>query len=155
MATAHAAALAVFFDLGDTLLTIHPPEWIPGAQELLAALRESGVRLGVISNTRGRDRAGLGKYLPAGFSWDTFDPKLIVLSGEVGVDKPNPAIFKLALERAGGALAVFCTENLTHSLASQRAGLPCLRAVPPPNSDVAQVLAVLRAVGLIGNAASS
>lgn len=150
MATLDSAPLVVYFDLGDTLFTTHPPSWIPDAQALLATLRDKGIRLGVISNTDGLDRAGLAPYLPPGFEWSAFDPDLILLSGEVGVEKPDAAIFKLALERSAGAATVFCTESLPHSIASQLAGLPCLRVVPERKGDLAQVATVLHTVGFAG-----
>ncbi|WP_135556118.1 HAD-IA family hydrolase [Paenibacillus cymbidii] len=64
-------------------------------KESLQQLAERGFRLGVVSNFAPTLRAiladkGIGHY---------FDP--IVVSTEVGLEKPNPAIFRLALERAG------------------------------------------------------
>ncbi len=69
----------------------------PGAAEGLAALRRHGLVVGCISNSDGTvgallDRAGLGSSL---------DP--VVDSGVVGVEKPDPEIFRIALARAGVA----------------------------------------------------
>jgi FMN phosphatase YigB (HAD superfamily) len=44
------AITVVFFDLGETLVT-SPRRWLQGAQALLNSLRQSGFRLGIISNT--------------------------------------------------------------------------------------------------------
>ncbi len=69
----------------------------PGAAEALAALRARGLAVGCVSNSDGTvaallERAGLGGALD-----------FVVDSGAVGVEKPDPAIFRLALERAGVA----------------------------------------------------
>ena len=63
--------------------------------ETLEELRRRGYRLGVVSNADGRaeqalDAAGLRPHL-----------ELVVDSGPVGIDKPDPRIFHLALERMG------------------------------------------------------
>ncbi len=149
MTDSGTTALVVFFDLGGTLVTAHSRKWIPGAQAVLAALREKGVRLGILSNTAELDRKGLEKILPPGFDWSVFEEDLIVLSSEVGVEKPDPRIFKLALDRAGGTRAVFCAEDPTHSLASQFAGLPCVRIVPPVDGNLVQPLTTLEELHLV------
>jgi putative hydrolase of the HAD superfamily len=64
-------------------------------EETLEELRRRGYRLGVISNADGRaeqalDAAGLLGHF-----------ELVVDSGVVGIDKPDPGIFHLALERMG------------------------------------------------------
>jgi putative hydrolase of the HAD superfamily len=61
----------------------------------LRELRDAGYRLGVVSNfepwlERLLERLGLTPYLP-----------IRVVSGIEGVEKPDPAIFRLALDRAG------------------------------------------------------
>lgn len=63
--------------------------------ETLEALRRRGYRLGVISNADGRaeqalDAVGLRPHF-----------ELVVDSGLVGIDKPDPRIFHLAAERMG------------------------------------------------------
>lgn len=67
----------------------------PGTAEALDALRERGYRLGVISNADGTvedllEDAGLRPYLD-----------VVVDSHRVGVEKPDPRIFSIALERMG------------------------------------------------------
>jgi putative hydrolase of the HAD superfamily len=69
----------------------------PRAAEALAAARAAGVRAGVISNSNGTIRSileslGLAAHLD-----------FVLDSSEVGVEKPDPRIFALALERAGVA----------------------------------------------------
>ncbi|MBI4540031.1 MAG: HAD-IA family hydrolase [Gemmatimonadetes bacterium] len=68
---------------------------LPGTPEALDALRARGLRLGVISNADGRvalllERAGLLGFF-----------ETVVDSGLVGVEKPDPAIFQIALQRLG------------------------------------------------------
>jgi len=67
----------------------------PGAAAALAGLRAAGLVVGCISNSDGTvadllARVGLGGVLD-----------FVVDSGVVGVEKPDPAIFAIALERAG------------------------------------------------------
>jgi len=62
----------------------------------LAALRERGVHIGVISDWGSNlgtilDGLGLGRHLD-----------FVLASGSVGLAKPDPALFRMALERAGG-----------------------------------------------------
>lgn len=64
-------------------------------EESLLALKEKGFRLGIISNfaptlTRILEQKGILHY---------FDP--VIVSTEVGLEKPNPQIFQLALEQSG------------------------------------------------------
>jgi len=67
----------------------------PGTLESLARLRAAGMRLAVISNSDGRAAAALD----AGGLLDQFE--FVIDSGEVGVEKPDPRIFQIALERMG------------------------------------------------------
>ena len=67
----------------------------PGAAEGLAALRGGGFIVGVVSNADGTvDRLLAGAGLAA-------DLAFVVDSGAVGVEKPDPGIFRLALDLAG------------------------------------------------------
>ena len=68
---------------------------LPGVPAALASLREAGLRLVVVSNSdgtieQGLDEAGLLPLLDG-----------VVDSAVVGVEKPDPRIFRIALERAG------------------------------------------------------
>jgi HAD superfamily hydrolase (TIGR01509 family) len=67
----------------------------PQALDALTLVRQSGLRAAAISNSDGSVRSvlealGLTPYLD-----------FVVDSGEVGVEKPDPRIFELALARAG------------------------------------------------------
>ena len=64
--------------------------------EMLSALRRAraaGVRTGLVSNSM-----GAGRYDRSTFP-ELFDG--VVISGEVGLHKPQPEIFRLGAERAG------------------------------------------------------
>ena len=65
--------------------------------EALARLRGAGIRLGIVSNSDGRVEQALTL---AGLR-DYFD--VVVDSGLVGVEKPDPAIFQTALDALGVA----------------------------------------------------
>ncbi|MGH7278482.1 MAG: HAD-IA family hydrolase, partial [Candidatus Rokuibacteriota bacterium] len=71
----------------------------PDAGPALRACRAAGVRAGVISNSNGSIRAILEKVGLA--------PHLdfVLDSSEVGAEKPDPRIFRLALETAGATAA--------------------------------------------------
>jgi putative hydrolase of the HAD superfamily len=67
----------------------------PGTAEVLEALRRHGCVLGVISNSNGTvegslEEVGLRRYFA-----------FVIDSSVVGVEKPDPRIFQLALERGG------------------------------------------------------
>ncbi len=87
-------------DLKAALLQMHQRVHLwgatePGTAESLARLRAAGIRLAVISNSDGRAAAAL----EAGGLLDQFE--FVIDSGEVGVEKPDPRIFRIALERMG------------------------------------------------------
>jgi putative hydrolase of the HAD superfamily len=69
----------------------------PDAVPTLTALRAGGRRLGVVSNSDGTIAAGLERVGLAGFF------ETVVDSGAEGVEKPDPAIFRIALRRMGAA----------------------------------------------------
>jgi FMN phosphatase YigB (HAD superfamily) len=88
----------------------------------LAELRARGYRLGMITNREDLERfnaqlddIGLRRY----FDW-------LVTAGEAGVSKPDPAIFQLALERAGvpANQALYVGDNYwADVVGAERAGL--------------------------------
>lgn len=74
-----------------------PLELYPDAEPTLVRLRDEGYRLGLVSNAppdaeKTIASLGLPKLIPT-----------IVVSGVVGVSKPNPEIFRIALRGAGVA----------------------------------------------------
>ena len=70
-----------------------------GTREALDRLRAGGLRLGVVSNSDGRVEEAL---IAAGLR-DRFD--VVLDSALVGVEKPDPAIFRAALDALGVAPA--------------------------------------------------
>lgn len=74
-----------------------PDYWLPFANvpEALEGLRRKGLRLGVISNWDPSARALLRRHGLEGFF------ERIVVSSEVGLEKPAPEIFRLAMGQAG------------------------------------------------------
>lgn len=97
MMTKHYKAL--LFDLGGTLVDVSAdykiftpfPDVIPALQEL----KLRGYHLAVVSNAAGFDDEGKKKMGLLGII-DTW-----IFSGDVGVEKPDPAIFVHALEKIG------------------------------------------------------
>jgi HAD superfamily hydrolase (TIGR01549 family) len=95
----------------------------PGAVEALTRLRNAGCRLVVVSNSNGRvrrilRRTGLEPHVD-----------LVLDSQEEGVEKPNPRIFEIALERsqADRATTIHCGDIYHIDVAGARAaGLPAV-----------------------------
>ena len=79
---------------------------VPGAPEALRALKATGVKLAIVSNADGTVEAQLAGdgicQLGAG---PGVPMDAILDSGVVGVAKPNPRIFTIALERCGADAA--------------------------------------------------
>jgi len=69
---------------------------IPGALSTVRQLREQGLRLGVVSNAEGQVERDLAAAGYEGLFHTVVDSAL------VGVEKPDPRIFEIALERIGG-----------------------------------------------------
>jgi len=91
---------AKYFSLSDALRVAHRAShlWtyaMPGTSEVLASLRLSGYRLGVISNADGRmegavERAGVREHV-----------EFVLDSGLEGIEKPEAEIFHRGCERMG------------------------------------------------------
>ena len=139
-----------YFDLGETLVTQNR-QWVEDAQATLEELRQRGLRLGIISNTGQLTRDELASRLPLDFDFGQFEEPLILLSSEIGVQKPELAIFLTAVQRAGvpPCSVVFFSEDGLHALAAQLVGFYtlCLRA--PPISDIGNVSRYLSELALI------
>lgn len=77
---------------------------VEGAREALCALRESGVRLGIVSNRRkARGGHGMRRNLESMGLAAYLEPAAIALSDEVGFCKPDPKIFLFALRALGAS----------------------------------------------------
>jgi putative hydrolase of the HAD superfamily len=121
----------------------------PAALRAIQQVKSAGLVAGVVSNSNGSvrallDHAGLGEALD-----------FVVDSGIVGVEKPDPKIFRLGLEQAGVAAheAVYVGDLYSVDvLGSRAAGLGAILLDPrgfwgPRDCDTARDL--LEATGLI------
>jgi putative hydrolase of the HAD superfamily len=103
--------LAVCLDSGDTLVdegteikddheVVQQAELIPGAADMVRALKAAGYRLALVADgPYGTFQNVLGHY----GLFDLFD--VLAISGKVGVEKPHPEIFHYALDQLGIAPA--------------------------------------------------
>ena len=118
------------------------PGFVPGTVDLLEAMRARGVPLYAITN----------------FAADTFEECLrhypvlgrfrdVVVSGREGVVKPEPAIFRLLLDRNGldAARCVFIDDSLANVRGAEAVGMRAhhFRDAPTLETD-------LRGLGLLG-----
>jgi putative hydrolase of the HAD superfamily len=123
----------------------HPLDGVAGA---ISRLTGEGVRVAVVSNSDGTVRASLGR---AGFL-DLFE--FVLDSHEVGVSKPEPAIFQAALDRMGLTpdQTWYVGDSVFHDIQGARAaGLAESILVDPYSlgpSDVTRVTSVTELVAL-------
>jgi HAD superfamily hydrolase (TIGR01662 family) len=98
---------AVCFDLGDTLVSeesiVHDEgghaltaSLVPGAREVLARTRKEKYKTALIANA---DGISARNVIASCSLEDYFD--VMVISGEVGIEKPDTGIFHIALDRLG------------------------------------------------------
>ena len=120
----HRHVLVAYFDIGDTLVA-SDGTWMSGARTALERLRGRGIRLGLISNTGELSRQQVLARLPYDFNPEWFNPDLVLFSSEVGIEKPDPRIFQMAIARAGANATecLFCTGNPLHLDAAGGEGL--------------------------------
>ena len=90
-----AEAMDVFVEAARTLL----PSACPGALDGLRAVRGSGLRIGLISNTGQTPGRGLRPVLEAHGFLPHFDA--LTFSDEVGLAKPAPSIYRRTLAALG------------------------------------------------------
>jgi putative hydrolase of the HAD superfamily len=102
-------------------------------------LREEGYRLALITNNVREGSATWRALVPVD---ELFD--VVVDSSEVGMRKPNPAIFHHALERLGVAphAAVFLDDTPGNVEGARRAGLAAI-LVEDPDAALAELDALL------------
>jgi putative hydrolase of the HAD superfamily len=126
----------------------------PAAEQALTLAREAGVGAAVISNSNGSVRSilaslGLTRWLD-----------YVIDSGEVGVEKPDPRIFRLALERSAVAAdeAVYIGDLYSVDVVGARAaGMDAVLLDPGAcwgERDCACARDVLAAVQLVLNGTS-
>lgn len=110
-----------------------------GLWELTATVRDRGVRTGLLSNSW-----GFGAY-PFDRLATHFDE--LILSGQVGLRKPDPAIYQLAAERVGviASACVFVDDLARNVEVATELGMV---GVHHTGDDAATRSAVLAALGL-------
>lgn len=87
---------------GSPLLS-YPPELSPGAADAVRTLAERGITLGIISNTGRTPGLVLRRVLERHDLLRHF--RVLSYSDEIGYRKPDPAIFRHTLERAGAPVS--------------------------------------------------
>jgi len=96
-------------------------QFYEGVRETLIALKEKGYLLGIITDTAAPIHVKLRWFEQGGFGhvWDS-----IISSSEVGVRKPDPAIYQAALRQLGLAAdqAIFVGHKSTELLGAREAG---------------------------------
>jgi putative hydrolase of the HAD superfamily len=117
----------VFFDIGDTLVT--KKQWLPQAKETIGFVKSAGIRVGLMSNTGTLNREALLDLLPADFEYSMFEEGLVMLSSEIGIEKPNLGIFSLAIHNANvpPEETMFVGESVNECLSAQTAGMKAAR----------------------------
>jgi epoxide hydrolase-like predicted phosphatase len=103
---------------------------------LVHELREAGLRLGVLTNNVKEFRPRWWPLLPFEELFDT-----IVDSSEVGMRKPNPAIYELVLDRLGvpAARAAFLDDLVPNVAAAAAVGLHAIHVVGDGAAAIEQV----------------
>jgi len=141
-----------FFDLGGTLVK-GEREWIPGAQDTLSKMWKNGIRLGLISNTKDLSRPEILDLLPRDFDMSLFEDQLVIFSSEVHIEKPDPKIFQLAINRANvkSSECLFCTEDLAHIVAAKQEGMQTVLLQKPPDSDTGKLILKLYLKYFVGS----
>lgn len=117
-------------------LVVHEP-----VVEAIRRLRTTGLRTALVTNNV-REYASLWRDLvPVD---ELFD--VVVESWEVGVRKPNPAIYRLACERLGMApeRAVFLDDQPANADGARAAGLRAILVGAEPAAALAELDALLR-----------
>jgi len=94
----------------------NPKRPMPGALETLRAVKQRGLRQGIISNAQFYTRIELDEMLGIGF----FDPALIFLSCDLGVAKPDPALFRRAAAIIAPAECLVVGDSTENDIAPAR-----------------------------------
>ena len=110
-------------------------------REALASLKAAGLRLGVVSNSEGR----VHEALDAAGLREQFD--VVVDSGVIGIEKPDPRIFQVALAQLGVAPeeALYVGDVYEVDVRGARAaGIPAVLLVGPgdPQRDCRTTISI-------------
>lgn len=129
------AAYARFFE--DHLDSIHPN---PEAAAVLSALRNSGIKTSVATNTQHRLARRILDLLQLSPLMDA-----IACADEAGAGKPDPAVVLLAASRVGAPpeSCLFVGDSVYDEQAAARAGIPFLRYRAPSPSRIDSLEEVL------------
>jgi HAD superfamily hydrolase (TIGR01509 family) len=120
---------------------------VAGTREMLDELRAAGLRLGVVSNADGR----VAGYLEAAGLADAFE--FILDSAVVGIEKPDPRIFELAMEKLGVAPHEVVYVGDTYEvdvLGARAAGIEAVYLSDEPRDDVACIASILDLPAVLG-----
>jgi epoxide hydrolase-like predicted phosphatase len=107
-------------------------------------LRAAGIRTALVTNNVSEFRERWRQLVPVD---ELFE--LVVDSSEVGIRKPDPRIFELALERLGGIAperTIFLDDWEGNVEAARRLGIRGLRVDEDPSSALAELDLVLAAI---------
>jgi 2-haloacid dehalogenase len=120
----HAAAIAAYHERWPEMLAGE----VPGSVEVLADLRAAGVPLYALTNWSAETFAITRER----FEFLDWFCGLLV-SGEEGMTKPDPAIFRLLLDRFGldPAATVFVDDSEANVAAAEALGLDAVRFTGP------------------------
>jgi len=109
-------------------------QFYEGVRETLITLKEKGYLLGIITDTAAPIHVKLSWFERGGFGhvWDS-----IIASNEIGVRKPDPAIYQAALQQMGLAAdqAVFVGHKSTELLGAREAGFKTIAFNYEPGAE--------------------
>jgi epoxide hydrolase-like predicted phosphatase len=109
----------------------------PQVVESVRALRASGLKTGLVTNNAFEIRDRWRAMLPVA---ELFDD--VVDSSEVGMRKPDPAIYELALERLGGVApetSIFLDDLPANLEVAERLGMRGVLVDPDPEPALAEL----------------
>lgn len=129
----------VFFDIGATLGVVSlDSSGIPTAfdvypfvPKVLERLTTRGIRIGIISNTGGQPGSTISLILSKSVIWRYLTSDLLVFSGDVGLEKDSPEIFRHACQAASveAQRCLYVGEDNWERLSAATAGM---RVAPHP-----------------------
>jgi putative hydrolase of the HAD superfamily len=137
---AHGREAGVEIDFSPLLSLLQEMELHHQVIERVRDLRAAGYRTALVTNNVREGSSTWRAMLPLD---ELFD--VVVDSSEVGMRKPNPAIFHHALELLGGidpAHAVFLDDSPGNVIGARRAGLHAIE-VHDPDEALAELAALL------------